>query len=226
MEERKERNENLEVNEGMTEEQQQEVLVTDDFEEETSSKKGIFIGIAIAAIVILLVVIAIIVIAKKGKSEVQQPANVKEEVTVEETVEVQKPVKEETAVVEESTEEETVEEVQVEDPTANLSNEEWVQSLNLQKGTFLIFNDTTGERKVLEDGQEYTLLEGDQLAFWWPLDWMLLMENYSLFHSSELKYACSVYDLNLDAISEKTEFSVICSNENNENVTITIYLSK
>lgn len=30
-------------------------------------------------------------------------------------------------------------------------------------------DDITGERKVLENGQSYTLQEGDKLAYWYPL---------------------------------------------------------
>lgn len=224
MEERKERNEDLKVNKGIKEEQQ-EVLVTDNSEEETSSKKGIFIGAAVVAIVILLAVIAIIVITKKGKSEVQQSTAI-EEVTVEESAEVQKLAEEETVVVEESTEEATVEEVQVEDSTANLSNEEWVKSLNVERPTFLVFNEITGERKALEDGAEYTLIEGDELAIEIPSRWLWQGDNIPIYETNENKYNCLVYHLNYDMIGEKTEFTTTYNNRDGEPVTATVYLSK
>jgi len=160
------------------------------------------------------------------KAEVQQPIDTKEDVSVEQSVEVQQPEKEETIVVEESTEEPVVEVEQVEDPTANLSNEEWVQSLNLQTGTYLIFNDTTGERKVLEDGQEYTFLEGDQLAFWWPLDWKIKNRRTNLSYESELKYDCSFMYFNNDEIGERTELIIDVDDAEGNRLSFTVYLSK
>ncbi len=160
------------------------------------------------------------------KEEAGQPADTNR-VKAEESTEVQEPaIEETTAVVEESTEEMVVEEEQVEDDTANLSNEQWVESLNLQTGTFLIFNDITGERKVLEDGQEYTLLEGDQLAFWWPLDWLLFKDDITLYTDEDLKYTCRVYNLNLNVISDKTKFYAQCTDENEQKITTIVYLSK
>ena len=159
------------------------------------------------------------------KEEVQQPVDTKVEVAVEQTVKGQEP-EEEIIAEEETTEKAIVEEEQVEDPTANLSNEEWVKSLNLQTGTYLIFNDTTGERKVLEDGQEYTLLEGDQLAFWWPLDWKIKNRRTNLLYESELKYDCSFMYFNNDEIGERTELIIDVDDADGNRLSFTVYLSK
>lgn len=161
-----------------------------------------------------------------GKKEEVQQSTAIEEVTVEESAEVQQPAEEETVVVEESTEEAIVEEEQVEDSTANLSNEEWVQSLNLQTGTYLIFNDTTGERKVLEDGQEYKMLETDVLAFWWPLDWKLRNERIGISFENKAKYECMLLYLNYEEIQEKTEVIMDVEDANGNEIPFTIYLSK
>lgn len=159
------------------------------------------------------------------KEETEHSANTNE-IAVEESVEVQEPAKEETIVEEELTEEVATEEEQVEDDTANLSDEEWLKSLDLQTGTYLIFNDTTGERKVLEDGQEYKMSETDVLAFWWPLDWEIKNRRTNLSYESELRYDCSFMHFNYDEIGERTEIIIDVDDADGNRHSFTIYLSK
>ena len=160
------------------------------------------------------------------KAEQEVPKNT-EEVTVEEvaeSTETQQPV-EENVGVENVSEEASVEE-QIVDSTANLSNEEWVKSLNVERPTFLVFNDLTGERKALEDGAEYTLVEGDELAIEIPSRWLWKGDNIPIYETNENKYNCLVYHLNYDMIGEKTEFTTTYNNRDGEPVTATVYLSK
>ncbi len=163
-----------------------------------------------------------------GKKEEtgQQPDT--NEAAVEESTEVQEPAIEETttAVVEESTEEVATEEEQGEDDTANLSNGEWVDSLNVERPTFLVFNSITGERKALEDGAEYTLVEGDEFGITAPQRWLWQGDNITFYNSVEFKYNCSMFELNYDMIDEKTEFTTTYNNRDDEPVTVTVYLSK
>lgn len=123
---------------------------------------------------------------------------------------------------------ETVEETEEVPAVEKLPNTAWVAQLNLDKPTFLIFNDTTGERKVLEDGQEYTLVEGDELAIWRPQDWDWEREVRSglLFYSDiEAKYGCWVYDL-YDRIGHNTMVALgFRDSDDNEVLITTIYLS-
>jgi len=207
----KERNENLKVNEGI--------------KEESSSKKGIIIGAIAAVIVIILVVVVIALITTKNSNKVTEKPIETPKVEVEVPVETEDPV-EEIVKVEESTEEVPVEEP-VEDPTANLSNEEWVKSLNVERPTFLVFNELTGERKALEDGAEYTLVEGDELGIEVPSRWLWQGENdIYLYVNTENKYSCIVYQLDYDMIGEKTEFTVTYNNRDGQPVPVTVYLSK
>lgn len=112
-----------------------------------------------------------------------------------------------------------------EDPTANLSNEEWVRSLNLEKGTFFIFNDIAGERKVLEDGQEYQLQEGDNLALLTPTDWKLSKVRPMLY-TPEVKYGCFFMNLERERMEEKTEMTANLKDPDGNDVSITVYLCK
>jgi len=96
----------------------------------------------------------------EAETPVQQPA---EEVNAVE--EVAEPVAEETpAEVQEP--EEVTEEPEV-DETSDLSDNDWVIKVleEENRGVFLIFNSITGERKVLKDSEEYTLQEGDEIAW-------------------------------------------------------------
>lgn len=165
-----------------------------------------------------------------GKEEATQLVDTKEEVvgetateTADESVEVKQPVEE--TVAEESMEEIIVEE-EAEDDTANLSNEEWVLSLNVERPTFLVFNEIIGERKALEDGAEYTLVDGDELAIEIPSRWLWQGDNIGIYSTKENKYNCVVYTLNYDMISEKTEFATTYNNRDGQPVTVTVYLSK
>lgn len=145
--------------------------------------------------------------------------------SAEETVDVSEEVAEES--MEESTEEAVVEETEPEVDTSQLTNEEWVDYLDVKRPTFLVFNAITGERKAFEDGAEYTLVEGDELAIKTPSRWSWKKDNnILLYDSSEYKYNCVVYSLNYDLIGENTEFTVTYENRDEELVPVTIYLSK
>lgn len=156
------------------------------------------------------------------KSE-EVPAAVIEEqtVAVEETVEV------ETEVVEETVES-AVETESVEETVENLSNEEWFKKLNSDTMVLVLFNDTTDERKILEDGQEYTVLETDELAIWYPFEWngIASIDDMSLYNDIFLKYNCIVYDINFDAVAEKTEFMVNFYGKEDILASTTVYFSK
>lgn len=116
----------------------------------------------------------------------------------------------------------------VEDSMENLTNEEWVQSLNVQVPTFLVFNENTGERKVLENGQEYVLMEGDEIGFIGPKGAKLLaLEEYVILYTdSEIKNGCLVYYIDWNLIGKKTEFTRKCKTEEGEILSVTVYLSK
>lgn len=151
--------------------------------------------------------------------EAQESAEPQEEVMVEESVAVQQSVEEEKTAVEESTEEAIVEE--------ELSDEEWFESLNLTDARFMIFNDITGERKLLENGQQYTLLEGDELAFWFPIDEIFVELNPSiLYNDIESKFTCVFIDLNYDQIGNNSELILHVEDADGNDVYATIYLSK
>ena len=149
-------------------------------------------------------------------------AEVSEEQVSDEAAQMQ----EESEVLEESAEDATITEEQTVDAMANLSNEEWVKSLNVERPTFLVFNSITGERKALEDGAEYTLVEGDELAIETPKLWFWNGDNIELYSTLDKKYNCIVYTLNYELIDKNTEFTVTYLNPDNENVTATVYLSK
>ncbi len=160
------------------------------------------------------------------KEEAGQPADTNR-VKAEESTEVQEPaIEETTAVVEESTEEMVAEEEQVEDDMSDLSNEQWVMSLNVERPTFLVFNSITGERKALEDGAEYTLVEGDEFGITFPRRWLRQGNNITFYNSVEFKYNCAMFELNYDVIDEKTEIISTYNNLDGEPVTVTVYLSK
>lgn len=146
-----------------------------------------------------------------GKKEEVQQSTAIEEVTVEETKEVQQPAEE--AIVEETVEE--------------LSDEEWFKSLNLTDARFMIFNSTTGERKLLENGQQYTLFEGDILAYWYPLDWMIVdLTPSGLYKDVESKFTCIFINLNYDKIGENSELTLHVKDADGNDVYVTVYLSK
>ncbi len=48
------------------------------------------------------------------------------------------------------------------------SGMEWVQSLGYDEPKMVVWNDTTGLRKELEEGEEYQLAEGDEVAMYVP----------------------------------------------------------
>ena len=180
------------------------------------------------AILCIACIFVLLCVGCGKKAEQEVPKNT-EEIAVEEvadSTETQQPV-EENVVVENIAEESSVEE-QVEDSTADLSNEEWVNSLILKvdRPTFLVFNEITGERKALEDGAEYTLVEGDELGTTAPLFWIQSGENVRLYNTTEIKYNCLIYIINFDLIDQNTEFTVTYNNRDGEPVTATVYLSK
>ena len=122
---------------------------------------------------------------------------------------------------------ETSEEAELkEDATANLSDEEWIKSLNLDTGTYLIFNETTGERKVLEEGQEYKISESDVLAFWWPLDWKIRNERMDVSYEPGNKYDCKFMYINYDEVTQKSEVTMDVDDAEGNRHSFTVYLSK
>ncbi len=214
------------------------------------SKLPIIIG-AVVAIIAIVVVIVIVVTPKSKdsssninvaeKESVSETDGALEEMADEELLEsieevAIESVEEETleeSIVGETTSDATVEsnEESVEESEVsveNLSNEEWVKSLNPDKAIFIIFNDITGERKVLEDGQEYKLMEGDELGFTYPRQSMFPIR-YPIYcyTDTEIKYRCMIFNLNLDAITTNTEVRIICERrDTGEEVETTVYLSK
>lgn len=157
-----------------------------------------------------------------GIEDTQEPVVKEEGVGVEESIEVQQYTEEET-LVEESTEEAIVEEEQVEE----LSDEEWFKSLNLTDARFMIFNNITGERKLLENGQQYTLLEGDELASWYPGEWKFIgLEPSVLRNNIEARFGCVFIDLNYDQIGDNSELTLHVQDADGNDVYATIYLSK
>lgn len=193
-----------------------------------NKRKGIH-GFQICGLVLIMVSMLAICLSGCGKEEEQQPADIKDEAAVEESVEESVEVQEsvEEMVAEESTEEIIVEE-EVEDDTANLSNEEWVNSLMLEveRPTYLVFNELTGEKKELDDGAEYTLVEGDELGIITPVLWAWESENARLYVTTEFKYNCEIFIINLDLIEQKTEFTNTYINRDGSPVSVTVYLSK
>ena len=162
-----------------------------------------------------------------SKNEQSKAPDTEDEIIAEASIEVQQPI-EETVVVEESTDESTIEEAQTEDSIANLPNEEWVSSLRVkvERPTFLVFNELTGEKKELEDGAEYTLVEGDELGVITPVLWSWVSENARIYNTTEFKYNCEIYLINLDLIDQNTEFTLTYNNRDGEPVPVTVYLSK
>lgn len=146
-----------------------------------------------------------------------------EQVVVEPTVESEEEVVVEESTVESEVVEETVEEV---DPST-LSDEEWIKSLNLDSGVFLVFNDTTGEKKALEEGQEYQLLEGEKLAFWWPLDWKMgsIQTDLSFDVPMDFEHSYSTI-IFADTTFETTEMKFQTSDADGNTYTSTVYVSK
>lgn len=112
---------------------------------------------------------------------------------------------------------------------ASLSNEEWVDALNIQMPTFIIFNEVNGNRQVLENGQKYTLQEGDLLAVETPPRTYMggMTDDYILCPDSEIKYGCRVFYLNWNYITIDTEFTLRYTHEETEEkADVTVYLSK
>lgn len=175
-------------------------------------------------ILLISVILSMCLLGGCGKeAEIVEPEAITTETVVEEEPAVENETEE--AVAEETTEE-TAEEVIIEDPNTDLSNEEWVESLNFEKPTFLIFNDATGKRKVLEDSQEYKMSETDVLAFKGPLNWELTNMATSISFDTEVKYKCMIMRLSYDELEENTEVIAEFKDPSGDNVTITIYLSK
>ncbi|MBR1930471.1 MAG: hypothetical protein IJ833_03210 [Lachnospiraceae bacterium] len=120
---------------------------------------------------------------------------------------------------------------------SNLSNDEWVENLkasSFKKMTFLVFNVNTGERQVLEDGQQYTLQDGDELALNQPNgDWGVnvsvnpgVFDEYDrndYFHS--MVFNMENCRANLTE-GEFTEITVGCDDPDGVTQYTTLYLSK
>lgn len=169
----------------------------------------------IAGLAAVLAAVSLTACGQKENAADTQPADTKVAAQTTETTipEVQGDV-EETAEVSE-------------DPTANLSNEEWVESLNLDRAVFLVFNSITNERKVLEDGQEYTLAEGDELAYIYPLDWENAgFKPLSIYKNFEFKYKCVFMDLDYDSMDNNTEIVISFKDADGNEAHTTLYPSK
>lgn len=194
-------------------------------EEKNSSKKIIVMVVCAAVLAIALLAVCVLILTNQGKGEAEKPADTME-TAVEETAEVQQPEEAEPVVAEEAAET-TVEEEQAEDATENLSDEEWFHSLNLDGAWFMIFNEITGERKLLENGEHYTLLEGDELASWYPLDWKFVGLNpMELYGDLENRFDCIFIDLSNKQISEDTKLTLYVKDTDGNEVQATVYLSK
>lgn len=161
-----------------------------------------------------------------GCGQTKDNVDVEPKQTVEqEVVESSIAVSEET-VVEPTVESEVAEETVEEPDASNLSNEDWVKSLDLETITFLIFNDTTGERKVLEDRQEYQLLEGDELAAWGPGKWMIKNIRSDLSYEMNVKYKCCFFDFTQDTFTSNSELTLDIDDDEGNRDSVTVYLSK
>lgn len=130
-------------------------------------------------------------------------------------------------IVESETDPEEEEQEATEASLSELSNEEWVKSLNLEEGTFILFNESTGERRVLEEGSDYTLLEGDEIGFWYPLDWKKDEWKFgSLLWIMDYKYECLTmnFDINETIDNKKIEMALFDTEGNPRSYSL--YLSK
>ena len=149
----------------------------------------------------------------------------------EETTSDEQPVEEETVEIQEESEQETADDIEEtiveEESQEQLSDEEWFKSLNLDTARFMIFNDVTGERKLLEEGEQYTLLEGDVLAFWYPLDWKLVdLAPIGLYTNVKNNFDCLFLDLYYDHIGENSELTLHVQDANGNDVYTNVFLSK
>lgn len=167
-----------------------------------------------------------------GQSSDNKPANTQNDVQPEQTVEQE--VVESSAievseeeVVESTVESEVVEETVEEVDPSTLSDEEWIKSLNLDTGAFLIINETTGARKALEDGEHYKLVETDIFVLSKPSDWELKDRGPTwLLLEEEIKYKCIFQHVDFESLQEETEFIANFKDADGNDVTISVYLSK
>ena len=109
-----------------------------------------------------------------------------------------------------------------------LSTEEWIESLNLDTYTFIVINTITGEKRVLNDGEHYTLVEGDKFGYFLPEGWTFCdtsaMRPYTVDVIDEP--LCVFLVLDYSNVPDDYEWKGVVEDEKFENKTSnTIYLT-
>ena len=132
---------------------------------------------------------------------------------VEDGVEAENPVTEEPVAVD----------------TSKLSDEEWVEYLNLDTYTFIVINTITGERRVLNDGEHYTLVKGDKFGDFLPEGWIFrdasAMRPYIVDYIDEIPL-CTFYELDYSKIPDDYEWKGVVTDEACSNdVSATVYIT-
>ncbi|MBR1930472.1 MAG: hypothetical protein IJ833_03215 [Lachnospiraceae bacterium] len=184
----------------------------------------------VSIVVLVLIILGIILMVSASNKKKQQATTpdissvtvVEDEIAKPEPYSKPEHTSEDTA----DTLDEPVEVVEDEDPTTKLSNEEWIESLNLQFPTFMVLNNKTGKKRTLKFQEQYTLQDGDELAISSQPDLSYYGDNNSdLYESKEFMYDSYLFKLKYDKIKENTEFTVVFVNDEGEMKGSTVYLS-
>ena len=175
--------------------------------------------------VMALFVLCILLLVACGKSEATTSTSTQ---TTEPTTVVENPVVEEpeTKVEEpETTVEEPEPEVE-EHAEVALSTEEWIESLNLDTYTIIVINTITREKRVLNDGEHYTLVKGDKFGYFLPEGWTFKDASMSYINGFIDEPLCTFFELDYSNIPNDYEWKDVVEDERFENdATVTVYIT-
>lgn len=192
--------------------------ILDEMDEDSNrSAKVVAVIVGAAAVMIAIIIALLVSLGKKNQEETTSVSSVEQQETTTKETETKKEVEEVVVVTPEPTAEPTPEPTPEPivyegiDMESTLPGKEWMATFEgiIEEPKFVVFNDETNKKVIVEDGQEVKFESGDTFAMYAPTG--TLVTDYSgirLIESVSYNNYYNEFVFNMEYFKSKKTFTV------------------